>query len=78
MKIRMEKIKTPLIFVAGVVVGIAATWVGFKEKYEQQAQEIADIQKKVLEQSEREEQYDDETDDVYCVHGICFLKKFSK
>ena len=29
-----------------------------KNLYEQQAQEIADIQKKVLEQSEREEQYD--------------------
>ncbi len=29
-----------------------------KKLYEQQAQEIADIQKKVLEQSEREEQYD--------------------
>ena len=48
MKIRMEKIKTPLIFVAGVVVGIAATWVGFKEKYEQQAQEEIDSVKETF------------------------------
>ena len=48
MKIRMEKIKTPLIFVTGVVVGIAATWVGFKEKYEQQAQEEIDSVKETF------------------------------
>lgn len=48
MKIRMEKIKTPLIFVAGIAVGAVGMWFGVKEKYRLHAQEEIDSVKETF------------------------------